>query len=115
MNASAPGFTCPTCGAVSHNPNDALHSYCARCKAFQEPAPDVTAAALWRDFNAAVAVRWNLGDNGTEMARHLFYAGIGACMVIVNNASHRPDMLEVLDRLQAEIMAAMGATARDAQ
>jgi hypothetical protein len=24
-------FTCPICRAISHNPNDASHRYCARC------------------------------------------------------------------------------------
>lgn len=27
-------FTCPFCGAVSHNPNDALNRYCGRCHVF---------------------------------------------------------------------------------
>lgn len=25
-------FTCPRCGAVSHNPNDEPNDYCARCR-----------------------------------------------------------------------------------
>ena len=24
-------YVCPSCGAVSHNPNDLKHRYCARC------------------------------------------------------------------------------------
>jgi hypothetical protein len=27
-------FTCPQCGAVSHNPNDLAHGYCGRCHDF---------------------------------------------------------------------------------
>jgi hypothetical protein len=27
-------FTCPICGAVSHNRNDAVHRYCGRCHVF---------------------------------------------------------------------------------
>ena len=27
-------FTCPRCGAVSHNPNDARERYCGRCHVF---------------------------------------------------------------------------------
>lgn len=30
-------FTCPTCGAVSHNPNDERELYCCRCHEFQTP------------------------------------------------------------------------------
>jgi hypothetical protein len=26
-----PAFTCPCCGAVSHNPNDIEQHYCGRC------------------------------------------------------------------------------------
>lgn len=29
-------FTCPDCGAVSHNPNDERERYCGRCHAFVE-------------------------------------------------------------------------------
>ena len=29
-----PTFTCPACGAVSHNINDLVNGYCARCHAF---------------------------------------------------------------------------------
>jgi len=31
-------FTCPLCGAVSHNPNDARHRYCGRCHVFVDDA-----------------------------------------------------------------------------
>jgi hypothetical protein len=27
-------FSCPSCGAVSHNPRDALEGWCGRCRAF---------------------------------------------------------------------------------
>jgi hypothetical protein len=27
-------FTCPRCGIVSHNPNDAANRYCGRCHVF---------------------------------------------------------------------------------
>jgi predicted RNA-binding Zn-ribbon protein involved in translation (DUF1610 family) len=27
-------FTCPKCGRVSHNPNDAQNYYCSHCKVF---------------------------------------------------------------------------------
>lgn len=27
-------FTCPVCGALSHNPKDKQHGYCARCHEF---------------------------------------------------------------------------------
>lgn len=30
----AVAFTCPRCGAVSHNPHDIEHRYCARCHVF---------------------------------------------------------------------------------
>lgn len=33
-------YTCPFCGAVSHNPNDALFRYCGRCHEWgDEPLP----------------------------------------------------------------------------
>jgi hypothetical protein len=32
-------FTCPDCGAVSHNPNDAREGYCGRCHAWTRPDP----------------------------------------------------------------------------
>jgi hypothetical protein len=32
-------FTCPFCGAVSHNPNDALNRYCGRCHRFVDDGP----------------------------------------------------------------------------
>lgn len=31
-------FTCPRCGAVSYNPNDAANRYCGRCHVFVEDA-----------------------------------------------------------------------------
>lgn len=33
MIAAVP-FTCPLCGAISHNPNDARERYCGRCHVF---------------------------------------------------------------------------------
>ena len=38
MTDSAP-FTCPFCGAVSHNPNDARERYCVRCHVFVDGGP----------------------------------------------------------------------------
>ncbi len=32
--AALVGFTCPFCGAVSHNPNDVRERYCVRCHVF---------------------------------------------------------------------------------
>jgi hypothetical protein len=34
MTTRAEPFTCPFCGAVSHNPNDVRMRYCARCHVF---------------------------------------------------------------------------------
>jgi hypothetical protein len=57
-------MTCPFCGFVSHNPNDALHRYCVRCHVFVD---DVIAAspavrrAMGR-FCRALAVRVTPGD-----------------------------------------------------
>lgn len=34
LDNTKPLFTCPRCGAESHNPNDAREQYCARCNAF---------------------------------------------------------------------------------
>ena len=33
-------YTCPRCGAVSHNPNDERERYCGRCKTFEVPEFD---------------------------------------------------------------------------
>jgi hypothetical protein len=30
-----PSFECPSCGAVSYNPNDIRERYCGRCHAWQ--------------------------------------------------------------------------------
>jgi hypothetical protein len=63
----AAGFTCPRCGAVSHNPNDARERYCGRCHVFVDDVPrspefpdcvypdDCECAA--RGFTAASAAR----------------------------------------------------------
>ena len=32
-------FTCPRCGAVSHNPNDERERYCGRCHQWADDAP----------------------------------------------------------------------------
>ena len=32
-----PSFTCPRCGAVSHNPTDAVQGYCGRCHDWTSP------------------------------------------------------------------------------
>jgi predicted RNA-binding Zn-ribbon protein involved in translation (DUF1610 family) len=32
-------FTCPSCGAVSHNPRDAAEGYCGRCHQFFDGFP----------------------------------------------------------------------------
>jgi hypothetical protein len=29
-------YTCPKCGRISHNPNDALNRYCGYCHLFEE-------------------------------------------------------------------------------
>jgi hypothetical protein len=36
-------FTCPRCGATSHNPNDEREGYCGACHAFTGSAPRVAA------------------------------------------------------------------------
>ena len=33
-DAHPASFTCPRCGMVSHNPNDAKHRYCGNCHLF---------------------------------------------------------------------------------
>jgi hypothetical protein len=32
-------YRCPTCGAVSHNPNDEQYRYCAVCHRFEDEPP----------------------------------------------------------------------------
>ncbi len=48
-SAEPPSFTCPRCGAVSHNPNDIRERYCGRCHVFAEqffvPGPVFVCAA----------------------------------------------------------------------
>jgi len=39
VRSKATTFTCPDCGAVSHNPNDAREGYCGRCHAWTRPDP----------------------------------------------------------------------------
>lgn len=41
----APGFGCPRCLRVSHNPNDAQHRYCGACHIFWPTTPDVSFSA----------------------------------------------------------------------
>ena len=36
VERQAPSITCPTCGAVSHNPNDIAQRYCGHCHQFHE-------------------------------------------------------------------------------
>jgi uncharacterized C2H2 Zn-finger protein len=54
-------FTCPRCGAVSHNPNDARERYCGRCHAFvgNDPRPrsDVLVASTLGELRTALADR----------------------------------------------------------
>ena len=38
-------FTCPRCGAVSHNPRDLAEGYCARCHDWTVPGQQVLFAA----------------------------------------------------------------------
>ena len=33
---SPPHFTCPDCGATSHNPRDEAEQYCGRCHVFMD-------------------------------------------------------------------------------
>lgn len=42
-------FTCPSCGAVSHNPNDAAQRYCGRCHFFVDDATTQHHAATMTD------------------------------------------------------------------
>lgn len=43
-------FTCPFCGAVSHNPSDAAQRYCGRCHVFVDDmsGPDAEIYAIIR-------------------------------------------------------------------
>lgn len=49
-------MTCPFCGFVSHNPNDALHRYCVRCHVFVDGEGSICAfndCAIPRDCECA--------------------------------------------------------------
>ena len=46
-------FTCPRCGAVSHNPNDEKHGYCVRCHQFIEDMVVATARSVYDISKAA--------------------------------------------------------------
>jgi predicted transcriptional regulator len=37
-------YTCPKCGRISHNPNDALNRYCGYCHIFEEQEAEFIAA-----------------------------------------------------------------------
>jgi hypothetical protein len=40
-------YTCPKCGRISHNPNDALNRYCGYCHLFEEQgAPELDRARI---------------------------------------------------------------------
>lgn len=43
MIEQQPYIVCPTCGMVSHNPNDVTHRYCGHCHAFHD---DLTNASV---------------------------------------------------------------------
>lgn len=53
MKKAPPGFTCPDCGTVSHNPNDVRQRYCARCHFFvDDPLSFVSAYVTGYAANA---------------------------------------------------------------
>ncbi len=39
-------FTCPICGAVSHNIGDVLNRYCGRCKVFVDDEAQIYGAII---------------------------------------------------------------------
>lgn len=57
------GFTCPVCGAVSHNPQDVEHGYCARCHDWTggPPLPPGYPAELRRELSGPRY--WVLDEN----------------------------------------------------
>jgi hypothetical protein len=61
-----PSFTCPFCGALSHNPNDARERYCGRCHRFVDDASWVEAEV------------------------ELFAAEVGTCLAIIGG-QRKPD------------------------
>lgn len=39
-------YTCPECGALSHNPHDEAERYCGRCHQYEERAKNTRLAQL---------------------------------------------------------------------
>lgn len=52
---SSLSYTCPRCKKTSHNPNDALHRYCAACDAFHADA--ITRTRVENRLRAREAVK----------------------------------------------------------
>ncbi len=63
-DSSAPAFTCPHCGRVSHNPTDIAQRYCGACHRFLEV--EIT-GALKRHIAAQVPTTPHL-DEGAILA-----------------------------------------------
>lgn len=36
LYGETPSYTCPRCGAISHNPNDLRERYCGACHKFED-------------------------------------------------------------------------------
>jgi histidine triad (HIT) family protein len=51
-------FTCPRCGATSHNPNDVREGYCGRCHAWTRDSPCVFCAIVEERAPAEIVRRW---------------------------------------------------------
>ncbi|HJQ59437.1 MAG TPA: hypothetical protein VJ890_21195 [Vineibacter sp.] len=62
----AESFTCPRCGAVSHNPGDIANRYCGRCHAFvddpRRPPAESVICALAKSATFAERRRWLMAD-----------------------------------------------------
>lgn len=75
-------YTCPRCGATSHNPNDETYKYCARCHRFEDGRESHLCADDWavikantkrwaaqpmpEDVRLRIARIWNSGNGGAK-------------------------------------------------
>jgi hypothetical protein len=65
-----PSFTCPRCGAISWNPNDAREGYCGRCHDWTSLSPGVYDDGAGLHLDVAEMLRANGWPN--TAARDMF-------------------------------------------
>jgi len=108
-----PSFTCPKCGAVSHNANDIEQRYCGRCHAFMmvDPPPEMRAEieaklAVIRAERAAYPIRFVTDADSSlrtwsdaERTEAIWRVGVELAPILKGSGIHPGQQVILIERI----------------